>query len=129
MPREVKFLDPRKERAVRVESALPPPAMSTTDSMAQLVANLKSSQPYENDLRILSQTDEQIEANGESRKVSTLIYTYIPKKTVRYVIVRWIATGGDDNATVEMSVTGLPQDAAGLRAVLLEASRSVRQTG
>ncbi|WP_112248481.1 hypothetical protein [Kribbella monticola] len=129
MPREVKFLDPLKERAVRVESALPPPATSTTDSMTQLVANLKSSQPYENDLRILSQTDEQLEANGETRTVSTLTYTYIPKKTLRYVIVRWIATDGDDNATVEMSITGLPQDAAALRALLLETSRSVHQTG
>ena len=128
-PREVRFLDPRKERAVRVESALPPPELSTTDSMNQLVANLKSSQPYENDLRILSQTDEQIEAKGETRTVSTLIYTYIPKRTVRYVIVRWVATGGEDIATVEMSITGLPQDAAGLQAVLLEASRSVRETG
>jgi hypothetical protein len=128
-PREVRFLDPRKERAVRVESALPPPALSTTDSMNQLVANLKSSQPYENDLRILSQTNEQIEADGGTRTVSTLIYTFIPKKTLRYVIVRWVATGGDDIATVEMSITGLPQDAAGLKPVLLEASQSVRETG
>jgi hypothetical protein len=128
-PREVKFLDPLKERAVRVESALPPPALSTADSMNQLLANLKSSQPYENDLQILSQTDEQIATDGEARTVSTLTYTYIPKKTLRYVIVRWISTGDNDTSTVEMSVTGLPQDAAGLHAVLLEASRSVRETG
>ncbi|WP_432942962.1 hypothetical protein ACQPXM_38740 [Kribbella sp. CA-253562] len=128
MPREVKFLDPKRERAIRVESALPD-QLSPTDSMNKLVAGLKASQPYENDLKILSQTDEQLEANGEVRTVSTLIYTYIPIKTLRYVNVRWIATGGDDLATVEMSITGLPQDAAGLNAVALEASRSVHETG
>lgn len=128
-PREVRFLDPLKERAVRVESALPPPSRSTADMMTQLVANLKSSQPYENDLRILSQTSEQLEANGQARTVSTLIYTYIPIKTLRYVIVRWVATGGDDQATVEMSITGLPQDATGLKSVLLQASQSVVEAG
>ncbi|ONI68231.1 hypothetical protein BWI15_34980 [Kribbella sp. ALI-6-A] len=128
MPREVKFLDPERERAVRVESALPD-QLSPTDSMNKLVAGLKSSQPYENDLKILSQTDGQLEANGEVRTVSTLVYTFIPIKTLRHVIVRWVATGGDDVATVEMSITGLPQDAAGLNAVALEASRSVRETG
>ncbi len=128
-PREVRFLDPKKERAVRVESALPPPNLSTTDSMNQLLANLKSSQPYENDLQIQSKSDDEVEANGETRKVSTLTYTFIPIKTRRYVSVRWVATGGDDTATVEMSITGLPQDAAALNSVTLEASRSVSETG
>jgi hypothetical protein len=128
-PREVRFLDPKRERAVRVESALPPPSLSTADMMTQLVAGLKSSQPYENDLQILSQTSDQLEANGETRTVSTLIYTYIPKKNLRYVIVRWVATGGDDQARVEMSITGVPQDAAGLKSVLLQASQSVVEAG
>ncbi len=122
-PREVKFLDPAKERAVRVESGLPE-MLTTGDSMSQLVANLESSQPYENDLQILSQDDEQIEVEGTTRKISTLIYTYIPKKTLRYVIVTWVATA-DDLATVEMSITGLPQDAAALKALLAETTKSV----
>jgi len=128
-PAEVKFLDPRKERGVRVESRFTPD-LTTAQSRDQLLVNLQKSQPPENDLRILSQTDEQVEADGRSRAVSTLIYTYIPNKTRRYVIVRWIATGGDDGddtATVEMSVTGLPQDATGLASVLAEATRTVRQ--
>ncbi|GAA1636297.1 hypothetical protein GCM10009744_26680 [Kribbella alba] len=125
-PREVKFLDPLKERGVRVESGLAP-KQSTTDSMHELVNNLKSSQAYENDLRILSQTDSQVTGvDGQPRTVSTLTYTYIPIKTRRYVVVRWVATGGDDTATVEMSVTGLPQDAAGLAPVLAEATKSVQ---
>lgn len=128
-PREVRFLDPKKERAVRVESALPPPDLTTTDSMNRLITNLKSSQPYENDLKILSQTTDQLDANGGARTVSTLIYTYIPNKTLRYVIVRWVATAGDEIASVEMSITGLPQDATALKSVTLEASQSVGETG
>jgi hypothetical protein len=127
-PAEVKFLDPLKERGVRVESGFPPD-LTTAASRDQLLLDLQKSQAPENDLRILSQTDGQVEADGQSRTVSTLIYTYIPNKTRRYVIVRWIATGGDDLATVEMSVTGLPQDAAGLAAVLGEATRTVTQIG
>jgi hypothetical protein len=125
-PREVRFLDPLKERGVRVESAIPL-ALSTTDSMRQLVNLLKASQAYENDLRILAETDGQVTGtDGSPRTVSTLIYTYIPKQTRRYVIVRWIATGVDDKATVEMSITGLPQDATGLAAVLAETTKSVQ---
>jgi hypothetical protein len=127
-PSEVKFLDPRKERGVRVESGFPPD-LTTAQSRDQLLVDLQKSQPPENDLRIVSRTDGQVEANGRSRAVSTLIYTYIPNKTRRYVIVRWIATGGDDLATVEMSVTGLPQDAAGLASVLGEATRTVKRVG
>jgi hypothetical protein len=127
-PAEVKFLDQLKERGVRVESGFRPD-LTTAASRDKLLLDLQRSQAPENDLTILSQTDEQVEADGRSRAVSTLIYTYIPNKTRRYVIVRWIATGGDDIATVEMSVTGLPQDAAGLAAVLGEATRTVKQIG
>ena len=124
-PGEVKFLDPLKERGVRVESGFPPD-LTTAESRDKLVGQLKASQPYENDLRILSENDTEVENDdGEPRAVSTLIYTYIPIKTRRYVIVRWIATGGDEQASVEMSVTGLPQDASGLAAVLAEASKTV----
>ena len=129
LPAEVKFLDPTNERGVRVE-AVEPPTRTTADARAQLVLNLRSSQPAENDLRIVSQNDEQVEGDdGEPRTVSTLIYTYIPTKTRRYVIVRWVATNGDDLAAVEMSISGLPQDAPGLTEVLRAATTSVRETG
>ncbi|TCM51341.1 hypothetical protein [Kribbella sp. VKM Ac-2568] len=128
-PAEVKFLDPLKERGVRVE-AISPPGLSPKESRQKLIVDLEKSQAPENDLRIVSQTDDQIEADGELRAVSTLIYTYIPNKTRRYVIVSWVAAAhGDDLATVEMSITGLPQDAAGLSSVLQEATRSVHETG
>lgn len=124
-PGEVKFLDPLKERGVRVESGFPPD-LSTDEFREKLTLELESSVPHEDDLRLLSQTDTVLEDDdGQSRAVSTLIYTYIPNEVRRYVIVRWIATGDDEKAGVEMSVTGLPQDAAGLTAVLDEATRTV----
>jgi hypothetical protein len=128
-PGEVKFLDRLNERGVRVE-AVEPATQTPAEARAQLVVGLKQSQPPENDLRIISQTDEKVEADdGTTRNVSTLIYTYIPFETVRYVIVRWVATGDDDLTSVEMSITGLPQDAKGLAEVLTAATSSVRETG
>ncbi|MGC4937379.1 hypothetical protein [Kribbella sp. DT2] len=124
-PGEVKFLDPLKERGVRVESGFPPD-LTTAEQRKKLIPGLTSSQAPENDLKILENYDSTVtDAQGETRNVSTLIYTFIPTETLRYVIVRWVATGGDAQATVEMSVTGLPQDAAGLKAVLAQASESV----
>ena len=129
VPAQVRFLDKLKERGVRVES-VEPAAQTTADAMAKLIVDLKASQKPENDLRIQSQTTEQIEGeDGEPRSVSTLIYTFIPVKTLRYVIVRWVATNGGDLTTVEMSITGLPQDAAGLDEVLEAATRSVHEIG
>ncbi|GAB2556090.1 hypothetical protein [Kribbella endophytica] len=128
-PGEVKFLDSLKQRAVRVESGFPPD-LTTADQREKLIPGLVSSQPPENDLKILENYDSTVTGDdGSTREVSTLIYTYIPTETLRYVIVRWVATGGDSQATVEMSVTGLPQDAAGLKAVLAEASESVTVGG
>jgi hypothetical protein len=124
-PQEVRFLDPLGERAVRVESNYPA-TLTTEDARLKLVRELQESQPYENDLKISYQgEDTVIGEDGEPRTVSTVIYTYIPKKTVRYVVVRYVATAPDQQATVEMSITGLPQDAKGLAAVLAEASRTV----
>lgn len=124
-PGEVKFLDALRERAIRVESGFAP-ERTTSESRAKLVGELEASQPYENALTIEESSDSVVTGeDGEPRAVSTLIYTYIPRKTVRYVIVRWVATGDDDRATVEMSITGLPQDADGLRAVTERATTSV----
>ncbi|MFF0339631.1 hypothetical protein [Kribbella sp. NPDC004875] len=127
-PGEVKFLDKLRERGVRVESDQPA-SMTPADHRAQLVIDLKKSQAPENDVRILSETDnEQILGDdGQPRTVSTLIYTFIPGETVRYVIVRWIAMNDNPLATVEMSITGLPQDADGLAEVLQHATTSVHE--
>jgi hypothetical protein len=126
-PQEVRFVDPTNERALRVESGFSP-SLSTTAAMAKLIRDLEASQAHENDLTIRSErTGSVVGTDGETRTISTLVYTFIPNRTLRYVMVRWVATDGD-NATVEMSATGLPQDAKALTALLEEATRSVRRS-
>ncbi|TCC11314.1 hypothetical protein [Kribbella soli] len=127
-PGEVKYLDKLRERGVRVE-AVAPAKETPKDEMAQLIVDLKKSQAPENDVRISSQTTDVITGDdGESRSVATLIYTFIPNETLRYVIVRWIAINGE-LTNVEMSITGLPQDAPALDEVLQRATASVSEVG
>jgi hypothetical protein len=127
-PGEVKYLDKLRERGVRVE-AVAPAAQSPAAEMAQLIVDLKKSQPPENDVRIASHTTDVITGDdGESRSVATLIYTFIPGETLRYVIVRWVAINGE-LTNVEMSITGLPQDAQALDEVLQRATASVSEVG
>jgi hypothetical protein len=127
-PGEVKYLDKLRERGVRVE-AVAPAEETPADEMAQLIVDLKRSQAPENDVRITSQTTDVITGDdGESRSVATLIYTFIPGETLRYVIVRWIAINGE-LTNVEMSITGLPQDAQALDEVLQRATASVSEVG
>ena len=54
---------------------------------------------------------------------ATLVYTYVPDNSVRYVVVRWVANG-DGLCTFEIAVTGLPQDQAALEDVLQHAADS-----
>jgi hypothetical protein len=123
-PGEVKFLDPLRERGARIEAGFQP-GLSPTEMRDKLILGLESSQPYENDLKILDKSDDTIYGtDGQPRQTSTLIYTFIPKATLRWVLVRWVATAGDDEATVEMSITGLPQDAKALIEVADQAAKS-----
>ena len=128
LPGEVKYLDDGKQHGVRVQ-AVEPVAQTPADAMAELIVNLKKSQPPENDVRVTSQTTDVVTGDdGESRSVATLIYTFIPGETLRYVIVRWIAINGE-LTNVEMSITGLPQDAQALDEVLQRATASVSEVG
>jgi hypothetical protein len=123
-PGEVKFLDSLRERGVRVEAGFAP-GETTAQKRDALILGLKSSQPYENDLRIVAQSDDTITGiDGRERIISTIAYTFVPGKTLRYVIVRWVATAGDSQATVEMSITGLPQDAKALNLIADQAAKS-----
>jgi hypothetical protein len=123
-PGEVKFLDSLRERGARIEAGFRP-GLTTTQMRDKLIQGLESSQPYENDLEIIAKTDDTITGtDGRPRATSTVIYTWIPGKTVRYVLVRWVATAGDSMATVEMSITGLPQDAEALNLIADEAAKS-----
>ncbi|MGW6280831.1 hypothetical protein [Kribbella sp. NPDC055071] len=125
---EVRFLDELEERAVRVESD-EPAALTPKAARASLLIGLRQSQPPENNLQIVSQPTGKVTGDdGEIRSVATLIYTYIPKQTTRYVIVRWIAMPGSDLVSVEMSITGLPQDAPALQEILKTATESVSET-
>jgi hypothetical protein len=127
-PQEVKYLDDLKERGVRIE-AVEPVDTTPAAAMAQLIVDLKKSQAPENDVQILSHTTDTINGDdGDPRPVATLIYTYIPGETVRYVIVRWIAIDGQ-LTNVEMSVTGVPEDTDALNEVLEHATTSVHELG
>ncbi len=123
-PGEVKFLDSLRERGVRVEAGFRP-GLTTAEMRDRLIQGLESSQPYENNLQIVAKTDDTITGiDGRPRETSTVIYTFIPGKDVRYVIVRWVATAGDSMAKVEMSVTGLPQDKSALQLIADQAAKS-----
>lgn len=123
-PGEVKFLDSLRERGARIEAGFRP-GLTPTEMRDKLILGLESSQPYENDLQILAKTDGTIiGTDGQPRDISTVVYTFIPSKTVRYVLVRWVATGDDSTATVEMSITGLPQDAKALTLIADQVAKS-----
>lgn len=127
-PGEVKYLEDLRQRGVRVE-AIEPVDTTPADAMAKLIVNLKKSQAPENDVQILSHTTGTVNGDdGQARPVATLIYTYIPGDTLRYVVVRWVATQGQFT-DVAMSITGLPQDADGLNEVLEKATTTVHEVG
>ncbi|MFF0265573.1 hypothetical protein [Kribbella sp. NPDC004536] len=128
-PGEVKFLDKLKQRAVRVQSVDPAQQKTPAEAMAQLVVNLKTSQPPQNNVQIVAQTPETITGDdGVPRSAATLTYTYVPSDVLRYVFVRFIATNGQ-LANISMSVSGIPADAPALTEILKNASSSVTETG
>jgi hypothetical protein len=125
---QVRYVEKVEQRGVRVQADEPAEGTPAAE-MNQLVVDLKKSQAPENDVRILDQTTDVVTGDdGEPRSVATLWYTYIPGETLWYVMVRWIAINGADTS-VEMSVTGLPQDADALREILEKATTSVSEVG
>lgn len=58
---------------------------------------------------------------------ATLVYTYVPEQSVRYVIVRWVANN-DGLCMLEMAVTGLPQDKEALNLILDRATDTATRT-
>jgi hypothetical protein len=119
-PRTARFTDPTGKRWLRVEAGFTiqrPPAESMQARIAEL-NRLSKAQA----LKYISTTVEG--------SYATLVYTYVPPvslapvATLRYVIVRWVA---DDSGlcAVEMSSTGLLQDAEALMTVLDKAAASV----
>jgi hypothetical protein len=122
---EVRFVDASGERAVRIESALTPDK-SVRQALQDVLTNVQSSQPYQNFVQPLFQGAGTVkDDDGRPRQVATLVYTYIPGATSRYVIVRFVATGDGSLATISMSVTGLPKEKKVLERILAEATSSV----
>jgi hypothetical protein len=96
--------------------------------MAARVAELKQGNPAA-ELKIISQqSGTATHDDGTPLTYSTLIYSYIPGDTTRYVIVRWVALAKSGLAAVEMTSTGLPQDRPALLSVLQRATKSVVRT-
>ncbi|MFC0627120.1 hypothetical protein [Kribbella deserti] len=126
-PQQIRYLDPTLERGLRIESGFTP-LRRPNELMDSHIAELVSSQPPENDLQVKSRSSSTvIDDQGNARAVSTLVYTYVPSQTLRFVAVRWVALDGD-KADVEMTVNGLPQDERALTAILDVASRTVTRS-
>lgn len=118
--REARFTDPTAKRWVRIESGFSltrPPAAS----MEIRIGVLKTQVPADQILTIISQ---KVDPSG---RTATLSYSYLPAgaTTLRYVFVRWAALDASGKVAVEMSSTGLPQDADALLDVLDHATDSV----
>jgi hypothetical protein len=126
------FTDPLRKRWIRIESGFTP-LRSPNDSRAAQIARLLDAEPPNPNLKLDdSRPDETREGrDGRPRSISTLVYTYAPKSSTtnayvtRLVLTRWIAFGEGGNTEVELSVTGLPQDAKALEKILDRATDTV----
>ncbi|GAB2556097.1 hypothetical protein GCM10027269_06940 [Kribbella endophytica] len=119
-PDEARFTDPTGRRFVRVQAGFTierPPAVSMAERIGQLEGT-----PYRQDLKIVS---DQVAEDGRS---ATLTYTYIPEKTLRYVVVRWVALDDSGNCAVEIGAAGLIQDKDGLLAAMERATETVTRS-
>lgn len=127
------FTDPLSKRWLRIESGFTP-LRPPGDSRAAKMQQLRQTEPPNPNLKLDdSRPDEVREGkDGEPRSISTLVYSYAPETSsaentyvTRLVITRWVGFGEDGDAEVELSVTGLPQDAKALEKVLDRATDTV----
>ncbi|WP_148256800.1 hypothetical protein [Kribbella flavida] len=117
---EGRFTDPTGKRWVRIEAGFTiqrPPAASMAVRI-EVLGDL----PVKQAVRIIS---KQVSADKRS---ATLTYTYIPDRTLRYVVVRWVALDRSGNCAVEISSTGLQQDKDAIWDVLDHVSNSVTRS-
>jgi hypothetical protein len=111
-----RYTDPAAKRWIRIEAGFTI-RRAPAESMAAKINDL-AGVPKNQLVTILS---KKVDAKTQD---ATLVYTYVPDQSVRYVIVRWIANG-DGLCELEMAVTGLPQDKAALTAVLDRGTETV----
>ncbi|WP_405062651.1 hypothetical protein OG474_13740 [Kribbella sp. NBC_01505] len=122
---EVKYQDPSHARWIRLATVFPVKA-TPRQKRDQLVPNLKANVSYENNLKIIDQSDDVLdEDDGDQRQVSTLRYSYIPQEWTRPVVVKYVATSGRSGANIEMSITGLAHDQKALDLIADKAAESV----
>jgi hypothetical protein len=115
----VRFNEPARKRWIRIEAGFTiqrPPAAA----MAARIALLKDV-PADQMFTIKSQYVDP------KTQDATLVYTYVPEQTVRYVIVRWVANPAG-LCHFELAVIGLPQDKAALADILDHATESAVRT-
>ncbi|MFI5691000.1 hypothetical protein ACIA58_04125 [Kribbella sp. NPDC051586] len=114
-PKIGRYTDPTSKRWIRIEAGFTirrPPS----ESMAARLGEL-ATVPAAQMLSIKSHTVDP------DTKEATLVYTYVPENSLRYVIIRWVANG-DGLCTFEIAVTGLPQDQDALEDILDHAADS-----
>ncbi|MEU4289877.1 hypothetical protein AB0E63_16760 [Kribbella sp. NPDC026596] len=114
-PKIGRYTDPTGKRWLRIEAGFTI-SRAPSASMAARIVQLRVV-PASQMLSIKSQTIDP--DTGDA----TLVYTYVPDNSVRYVLVRWVANG-DGRCTFEIAATGLPQDLPALEDVLDHASDS-----
>lgn len=121
---EGRYTDPTRKRWIRVEAGFTP-SRRPADAMHQRIDELGAIDPAQ-DLQIVDTRSASAQhVDGTSITYSTLSYTYVPQTVRRQVVVRWVSFGEDGHASVEMSVTGLPQDGDALLTMLQRATRTV----
>jgi hypothetical protein len=120
-----RYTDPTRKRWVRVEAGFLPTQTPAAWAQVRATQLQENGDPVQ-DLRIVDQrSGTATHVDGSELHYTTLIYTYIPQTSIRYVMVRWIAFDDQVSASVEISVVGLPQDREALTAVLQRATRTV----
>jgi hypothetical protein len=118
-PKYVRFNEPARKRWIRIEagfSVTRPPAASMAAKMAELKV-LPAGQ-------MLTFKSEHVDPETKN---ATLVYTYVPDQSVRYVMVRWLANS-EGLCVFEIAATGLPQDNAALEAILDHATNSAKRS-
>jgi hypothetical protein len=114
-----RYTDPTTKRWIRIEAGFSI-RRAPEESMAAKLKNL-TGVPKNQLVTIVS---KKVDPKTND---ATLVYTYVPDQSVRYVIVRWIANA-DGLCELEMAVTGLPQDKEALTAILDRATETAVRT-
>ncbi|MEU4392004.1 hypothetical protein [Kribbella sp. NPDC023855] len=115
----VRYNEPAHKRWIRIEAGFTvqrSPALSMA-ARIDLLQDLPASQ-------MLTIRSHSVDPKTQD---ATLLYSYVPEHTLRYVIVRWVANPAG-LCHFEIAVTGLPQDKAALEDVLDHAAESATRS-